>query len=390
MPRMIDLIRQSAVPANTVRAASKGALELPAGEMLEILVYLTTNPVFAEQARMTLAGWDEKACREVLASPQTSWEVLTYFLAAENRRPKLLPALLDNSSIREASLMELAQADSREVVDTMLASSRVRRSPDLLHALAANPHLTPEEASEIERILREGGADTAVIEAIMEEAPPAEEKSQFELDNAAAIAAEEAAAKPFELVGGMQEELPLAEEVPHTQAVPEAAAQAAESTTASAAAAGVAKAEPDVRERLSTLQKIARLTVGQRIQLGMKGNKEERFILIRDGSKLVSVAVLQSPKLSDQEVEMFAAMKNVQEGVLREIARSHKYLKNYGVIRQLVNNPRTPLDLSLGLMNHLLINDLRSLSANKNVSDTVRKMATKRYKEKTEKKKPGE
>ena len=196
------------------------------------------------------------------------------------------------------------------------------------------------------------------------------------------------AAKPFELVGGMEGELPLAEEVP--QAVPEAVAQAAESATASAAAAGVAKAEPDVRERLSTLQKIARLTVGQRIQLGMKGNKEERFILIRDGSKLVSVAVLQSPKLSDQEVEMFAAMKNVQEGVLREIARSHKYLKNYGVIRQLVNNPRTPLDLSLSLMNHLLINDLKSLSANKNVPDTVRKMATKRYKEKTEKKKPGE
>src|SRR5438552_17857082 len=98
MPRMIDLIRQSAVPANTVRSASKGALELPAGEMLEILIYLTANPVFAEQARLTLAGWDENACREVLAKPQTTWGVLTYFLAPENRRRKLLRARLHTRS----------------------------------------------------------------------------------------------------------------------------------------------------------------------------------------------------------------------------------------------------------------------------------------------------
>jgi hypothetical protein len=96
--------------------------------------------------------------------------------------------------------------------------------------------------------------------------------------------------------------------------------------------------------------------------------------------------VLQSPKVSDPEIEMFASMKNVQEGVLRDIARNHKFIKNYGVIRNLVSNPRCPLDLSLTLMNHLMVNDLKILSNNKNIPDTLRKLAYKRFKEKTEKK----
>jgi hypothetical protein len=143
------------------------------------------------------------------------------------------------------------------------------------------------------------------------------------------------------------------------------------------------EAEAGARERLSPLQKISRLTVGERVQLAMRGNKEERFILIRDGSKVVSSAVLQSPKMTDAEVETFAGMKNVQESVLRDIARTKKFMKNYAVVRSLVNNPRCPLDLSLGLMGHLLVNDLKALSMNKNIADTLRKLAMKRFKEKS-------
>src|SRR5881398_3579203 len=141
MARMIDLIRQSAVPSNVMRSASKGALTLPAGEILEILVYLTNNPVFAKDAAMTLAGWDEKSCQQVLADPKTPYEVTNYFLDAKNRRPKLLPALLENPAVREAALIDLAQTPSREIVDIMIASPRVRQSTDILHALGINPHI---------------------------------------------------------------------------------------------------------------------------------------------------------------------------------------------------------------------------------------------------------
>jgi hypothetical protein len=146
------------------------------------------------------------------------------------------------------------------------------------------------------------------------------------------------------------------------------------------------KPDPSIRKKVTAFQKIAPMGVGQRVQLAMKGNKDERFILVRDGSKVVSHAVLESPKLTEQEVEMFSNLKNVQENVLRGIASNRKFMKSYVVQKNLANNPRAPLDVTLPLLKRLLINDLRSMSGNKNVNDTLRKMAHKLYKQRTEKK----
>jgi uncharacterized protein related to proFAR isomerase len=59
-------------------------------------------------------------------------------------------------------------------------------------------------------------------------------------------------------------------------------------------------------------------------------------------------------------------------------------MKNYPVVRNLVFNPRTPLDLSLGLMKNLQIADLKNLMGNKEVADTIRKMAMRTFKQKSE------
>jgi hypothetical protein len=59
-------------------------------------------------------------------------------------------------------------------------------------------------------------------------------------------------------------------------------------------------------------------------------------------------------------------------------------MKNYAVVRNLIFNPRTPIDISLGLMKNLLVADLRNLTGNKEVSDTVRKLALRMFKQKTE------
>ena len=132
------------------------------------------------------------------------------------------------------------------------------------------------------------------------------------------------------------------------------------------------------------MQKISKLDIKGRIQLAMKGTKEERSILVRDGTKLVALAVLDSPKISDGEVEKFASQKNVLEVVLRTIPMKRRFAKNYAVLRNLVFNPRTPIDVSLGLMKNLLIGDLRNLSANKEVSETIRKLALKMFKQKVD------
>src|ERR1700757_711635 len=118
MARMVDLVRKSQLSSNMMHAAARGALAVPPGEMLEILVHLALhNKVFGEQARMTLAGWDETACQSVAADPATNREVLDYLISPKNLRSALLPALLENPTIKEEELTELATTGTRTVVE---------------------------------------------------------------------------------------------------------------------------------------------------------------------------------------------------------------------------------------------------------------------------------
>src|ERR1700736_770636 len=150
MPRMLDLIRNSRLPSNQMQFAARGALLVPPGEMIEILVYLALNhKLFGEQARLTLAGWDEKASMAAAADPKTSAEVLAYFVSPKNLRPRLVPALAENPSVKEEALDELAVSGSRPVVEGLLMSTRVMNSPQLLQALQSNAILRPTELAEI-------------------------------------------------------------------------------------------------------------------------------------------------------------------------------------------------------------------------------------------------
>ena len=365
---MIDLIKQSEVPANVMRSAAKGALALPAAEMIEILVYLASTPLFGDDARLTLARWDEAACRAVCSDPASPYDVLEYFL--HNRRPRLMPALLENPAIPESALLEIAQEHSAESVQLLLATVRAKASANVLQALDSNPVLMPSQVRQVRDTLKRI-ATTRQAAGPAEDAGYEEAVAQYLAEHAAEIEAEEG--KSFQLVTDAE---------PEQQPVEPAPSPAVSVVTAER----VRKAKEESDERVSPLQKISRLTVGERVQLAIKGNKEERFILIRDGSKVVSSAVLESPKINDQEVEMFASMKNVQESVLRGIAGKRKHMKTYAVVRALANNPRCPLDVQLTIVKNLLNMDLRALSGNKNVSETVRKVALKMYRERTEKK----
>src|SRR6201988_1939667 len=144
---MIELIRASSVPAGLMQAAARGSLSVPADEMIEILVHLANhNKVFGQLARMTLAGWDEKASLVVAANPTTPQEVLEYWAAPENLRPKLLPALLENPSLSKTKLAEMASTGSRDVVVAMRESARLRTLPEIMQALASNPNATQTES----------------------------------------------------------------------------------------------------------------------------------------------------------------------------------------------------------------------------------------------------
>jgi hypothetical protein len=144
-----------------------------------------------------------------------------------------------------------------------------------------------------------------------------------------------------------------------------------------ALADAAAAAEPDPQRRQTLLQQLAKMNVADRVKFAVKGGAEARRTLIRDSNKVVQRAVLQSPKLTDQEVESFAGMSVLTDEILRIIANNRKFRKNYTVIRNLLNNAKTPLDVSLHLLPAINAIDLKKLASNKNVPETLRTTAGK-------------
>ena len=142
-------------------------------------------------------------------------------------------------------------------------------------------------------------------------------------------------------------------------------------------------AEPDPVKRETLLKQVAHMNVVQRLTLALKGNREARMILIKDPNKLVQRCVLQSPRLTDMEVEAFAKMTNLSEEVFRVISLTRKFIKSYVIMKNLVNNPKTPLDISLHLLPRLNANDLKLLTTNKNIPDTLRSIAVKTQRQRT-------
>ena len=124
-------------------------------------------------------------------------------------------------------------------------------------------------------------------------------------------------------------------------------------------------------------QLLTSLPVPEKLKLATLGRREQRAVLIRDPNRLVAAAVMASPKLTDTEVENFSRMQNVSDEVLRLIGTSRQWTKNYSVVAALVKNPRTPTSVSLPMVLRLAERDIKALSVDRNVPESVRLAARK-------------
>ena len=136
--------------------------------------------------------------------------------------------------------------------------------------------------------------------------------------------------------------------------------------------------DEDKDDEKTALQRLQSMNVPQKVQRATKGSREERAILIRDPNKLISVAVLSSPKLTGSEVEAIAKMSSVSEEILRIISTNRNWMKSYVVLSALARNPKTPLPISMNLLNRLNEKDLKVLSTNRNVPEVLRTTARRR------------
>ena len=134
----------------------------------------------------------------------------------------------------------------------------------------------------------------------------------------------------------------------------------------------------DNQKQASFQERLSSMTVPEKMKCAMKGTREMRAILIRDPNRLVASAVLSCPKVNPAEVEAFAKMGNVSEDILRTIANTRAWTKAYGVVLSLVKNSKTPVALSMNLMQRLTESDVKKISTDRNVPEALRLAARKR------------
>ena len=125
-------------------------------------------------------------------------------------------------------------------------------------------------------------------------------------------------------------------------------------------------------------QKIAAMSMPEKLKAATKGTKEMRAILVRDPNKLICAAVMSSPKLTEQEVEGIARMASVSDDVLRIIGANRAWMKNYKIASGLTRNPKTPLALSLNILHRINDRDLATLAVDRNVPEQLRIAAKKK------------
>lgn len=133
----------------------------------------------------------------------------------------------------------------------------------------------------------------------------------------------------------------------------------------------------DERERKKSLfQMIREMSIGQKLSLAKKGNREARMILVKDQNEMIALEVVNSPRTTDDEILMIAQMRDVSDQILRAIANMRRVRANKTVILSLLHNPKTPVGVSLGLgLSNLTDRDLQGLARDRNIPAAVSRAA---------------
>ena len=133
--------------------------------------------------------------------------------------------------------------------------------------------------------------------------------------------------------------------------------------------------ENSEEQRQNLYQKILKMTVPEKIHLAMLGNREARNFLIHDRNKIISMAVLRSPKISNSEILNFAQQKNTPDDVVQTISKNRIWMRNYLIKLAIVSNPKTPLSVAIKFLDHLHDKDLQALYRSKNVPSVLAQAA---------------
>lgn len=347
---LLERLRNGELPREVMVLAARGFLPLPQEELVGLLVHLIggDDQEIAATARESLGELPPRVLISFARDASSSPEALA-----------LLPRLVENESVTEAVLRNrstgddtiagLARSVSPHLQDVIVINQeRIIRSPAILEALLENPEISADVRRRVGEIREEffEKPKRAEAERLPEpETEPEPEEERLTPEQQAELDA---------LLGEASDEPPD----PATESKPPAGLD---------------------EEGESLWSRISKMTVAQKVQRAYKGSMSERSILVRERNKLVAGAVMRNPRITETEVESIATLRQVEEEVLRLIGMNRSWMAKYPIMLNLVRNPKAPIGIVLPLINRLNVKDLKSLSGDRGVPETVRSVARRLY-----------
>jgi hypothetical protein len=395
---VVKAVIEGSAPRPAQVAASRGILPLPQADLLEILVNFSegSDPELKENAEAALAAQEADALAETVRSTEIAPTVLSYFATRSDVPPSLHESIVLNPRTPAAAVAKFAASTQNGPLLELISLNQqlLIQNRAIIDAIISNPNKTPEaerRAVEIKREFfeKERGAQQIANELRArgnEAAAEFLEQAEFASDLEGSGMTEEDAiflAEHIEVPDQETDDSWLSLE--YIEEIYE------ESEEQRQAVFGKILSEMEMEagdeglssERISMINRIMKMGIKDRVKLGMKGDREARNILIRDPNRLVSSAVANNPRITEQEVEVIAAMRSIPDEILRQIATNRQWARNYNVMHNLARNPRTPIGNVITILNRLQLRDLVALSKNRNVSDAVRRQAMRLYSSRT-------
>lgn len=383
---VVQAIISGKAPQPARLAAARGMLPLQQSDLLEVLVALTSSEdtQIAAAASETLKAESPEDLLIAAKAEDTAPNVLAYLATQPDGKQEVYEATILNTRTPDQALAKLAAATPHSALLELITINQQRlvRCPDIIDAILQNParggeaerraRETRKEFFEKERGARQiadelrARGQTAAAE-FFETAELTTPAGELSLDDAWLIA------QHIEVSDADLDDAWLPAER-YEELISENAADV------SANVQRVLESERRERgdisaERVSLIRKIMFMNTKDRIKLAMKGDREARGILVRDSNKVVCSAVVNNPRITEQEIENIASMRTVADEVLRIIALNRTWARSYPIIHNLARNPRTPIPTVMNILTRIRTKDLLQLSQNRNVSETVRRQA---------------
>ncbi|HEU4732257.1 MAG TPA: hypothetical protein VFT22_30390 [Kofleriaceae bacterium] len=432
-PRQLSPAAQRALgPGPGRMMAARGLVPLAPADQVAVLYQLSLDaePGIAQAARATAAGLPEKLLAGTLASPAIDPRVLDLFAQLAADKPALFEAIALNPSVADATIAALAsRAGSREVDQIAHNEQRLLRHPEIIAAMYMNRRA---RMSTIDRVVElavrnnvrvpglaawdelaraltgeahaSGQADDSLFDAVLgvrddseltsgdadqsppEDDDPVESRLSTRLLELQ-IARPGASTLRFPLrrirmtLGSAPSSDARLAEVPAQWLVVELEElRATVLVVPTSQRHQLALNQPTMVEGLRmTLAPIPfrDLPVPSKIRAATLGDAFIRAEAIRDPLKLVAMAAIKSPGVTDIEAARYARNQALAEDVVRYIAGNRNWTKLYGVKVSLCRNPKAPIAEISRLLPFLRQKDLANLSKSKGVPSAVTAQARK-------------